>query len=302
MRLPLDDAIQRYLDHIAVERQLSANTLAAYAGDLGRFARWADDAGVTDAFEVDARLLNRFLLARLDEGLRARSLARHVVSLRRLFRFLAAEELLPVDPAGTLEVPRTGRTLPGVLREDEVEALLAAPDRTTLEGRRDHAMLELMYASGLRVSELIGLPVSAANLDVGFVRVWGKGSKERIVPMGDVASDAVRAWLETGRGQLLAKSTRKRSDALFITRRGGPMTRQAMWKNIKRYALIAGIDRPVSPHKLRHSFATHLLAHGADLRALQAMLGHADIGTTQIYTMVSQERMAHVHREHHPRA
>jgi integrase/recombinase XerD len=302
MTLAVDDAIQRYLEHLTVERQLAANTLAAYGSDLARFAAWCDARGLRDVEQVALTDLNAFLVARLDDGLKSRSLARNVVSLRRFFRFLTAERLLATNPASLLEVPSAGRPLPRSLREDEVEALLRAPDSSTPEGLRDRAMLELLYASGLRVSELVSLPVSGLHLDAGFVRVSGKGGKERLVPLGDLARDAIDQYLVGARPQLLASADRPDRNALFVTRAGKTLTRQAFWKNIKRYAYLAGIDSNVSPHKLRHSFATHLLRHGADLRALQAMLGHADISTTQIYTLVTRTRLQEIHAQHHPRA
>lgn len=299
--MQIDDAIARFLDHLALERGLAENTVRAYGTDLARFAARCADSGVTDIAAVTPRTLSDHLLARLDEGLGIRSLARNVVSLRRLFHFLEVEGHLSPNPAATLDVPTATRPLPRVLGEDEVERLLAAPDRSTAEGMRDAAMLELLYATGLRVSELVSLPSAAVDLDVGFVRVWGKGSKERVVPMGDPAADAVRLYRAAARGELLAAGGGRASNALFVTRRGGPMTRQGFWKNIGRYARQAGIRGPVSPHKLRHSFATHLLRHGADLRALQAMLGHASVSTTQIYTLVTRTRMKELHEQFHPR-
>lgn len=299
--LSLDDAIQRYLEHIAVVRQLSTNTVSAYGADLARFAAWCAESGVDDVAGVDLRAINGYLLGRMDDGLKSRSVARNVVSLRRFFRYLEAEKLLVPNPAALLEVPAAGRALPRALGEAEVESLLRAPDDAVAEGVRDRAMLELLYATGLRVSELVGLPSTGVHLDGGFVRVTGKGRKERLVPMGDLARDAVREYLRSARGELLAASPRSSSTALFVTRLGGPMTRQAFWKNLKKYALIAGIHADISPHKLRHSFATHLLRHGADLRALQAMLGHSDISTTQIYTLVTRTRLKQVHASTHPR-
>ncbi len=301
MNLSLDEAIQRYLEHLSIERGLAENTLAAYGSDLARFAAWATDQGIRDAGRVTTPDLNRYLLARLDDGTGARTMARNIVSLRRFFRFLRTENLLEVDPAALLDVPRVHRSLPRSWSEEEVERLLRTPEASTDEGLRDRAMLEVLYATGLRVSELVGLPVTGLHLEAGFVRVWGKGSKERIVPLGEVASDAVRAWLDGPRGRLLERARRGASNDLFITARGRAMTRQGFWKNLKRYAQLAGLDDSLSPHKVRHCFATHLLRHGADLRVLQAMLGHADISTTQIYTLVSRERLRQVHAAHHPR-
>lgn len=297
----IDEAIGLFTDHLALERGLAANTIQAYSTDLTRLSERLVSQGVDEISAVDLTALSGHLVARLDEGLKTRSLARNVVSIRRLFRFLVAEGHLREDPAATLEVPPAPKTLPKVLTESEIEALLNAPDRSTPEGDRDIAMLELLYATGLRVSELVTLPVSGLNLDVGFVRVIGKGSKERVVPLGEIASDAIRHHLRDGRPRLLATAGGTPSEWLFITRRGRPMTRQGFWKNIKRYAQLAGLRSDVSPHKLRHSFATHLLKHGADLRALQSMLGHSSVSTTQIYTEVSRTRMKELHAELHPR-
>ena len=299
--LSLDEAIQRYLEHLSIERGLAKNTLAAYGADLAAFTAWAVEHRLTTAASVGTRDLNTYLLARLDQGLKSRTLARNIVSLRRFFKFLRVEALIEVDPASLVEVPRVTRNLPKVWSEEQVEQLLRAPSEATDEGLRDIAMLELLYATGLRVSELVLLPVTGLYLDSGFIRVWGKGSKERIVPLGDVAGDAIRRWMDGPRQRLLALSGKNSSTALFISARGGPLTRQGFWKNLKRYAYLAGLDDSISPHKLRHCFATHLLRHGADLRALQAMLGHADLSTTQIYTLVTRDRMKRVHTEHHPR-
>jgi len=298
--MTIDEGIQLYLDHLSIERGLSRNTLVAYGTDLALFANWCDEHNKTTITDVSTVFLNEFLLMRLDDGLKARSMARNIVSLRRFFRFLVAEGKLEEDPAALLDVPNVGRGLPKALTETNVGLLMQAPDPRLPEGIRDRAMLELLYASGLRVSELVDIPCSGANLDVGFVRIWGKGNKERIVPMGEVAAAAIRQYLNEAR-PLLLSSAGAPSDALFVTRRGSAMTRQAFWKNLKRYALVAGLDPSISPHKLRHSFATHLLKNGADLRVLQAMLGHASISTTQIYTLVTRERMKQLHKQFHPR-
>lgn len=296
-----DEAIQRYLDYLALERGLSPNTLSAYGADLAALAATLTERGIADVQAVSPGDLRAHLLARLDAGVGTRTLARNTVAIRRFFHFMVAEQLLAADPAAALEVPNHPKPLPRPLSETQIDALLAAPRADTPEGIRDAAMLELLYATGLRVSELVTIPVAAVDCEAGFVRVFGKGSKERIVPMGELAADAVRRYLVGARGALLATGTGAASNALFVTRRGGPMTRQAMWKNLGRYARAAGIDAPISPHKLRHSFATHLLRHGADLRALQAMLGHASVSTTQVYTLVSRARMKELHERHHPR-
>lgn len=300
--MQLDAAIQLYLDWIRVERGLSPNSIEAYARDLSQFSQWAHARGLALAPAVEVTHLRTYLLARLEQGVASRTLARNTVSLRRFFAFLFDERYLPVDPSSLLEVPSLHPSLPNSLSEAEVERLLATPDANTAEGLRDRAMLELLYATGLRVTELVLLPTSALHLDAGYVRVHGKGAKERVVPMGDVAMAAIVQYAQDARPLLLRSAGMLEHEALFVTRRGGPMTRQGFWKNLGRYALEAGISRDISPHQLRHSFATHLLNHGADLRALQAMLGHADISTTQIYTHVNNARMQEIHRTHHPRA
>lgn len=299
--MSIDEAIERFLDHLRVERGLAPNTIAAYGTDLSAFAASMVSDGAETIEALTPRHLSSWLLARLDAGLASRTLARNAVSVRRFCRFLVAERLLEDDPAATLDVPKVGRSLPKALTEADVERLLAAPPVDRPEGIRDRAMLEVLYATGLRVTELVELPTQGLFLDAGYVRVWGKGSKERIVPLGEPASDALSGYLASARGELMAASPRASSPALFVTRRGTAMTRQAFWKNIKKYAYTAGITAPISPHKLRHSFATHLLNHGADLRALQAMLGHASVSTTQIYTQVTRARLKELHAAHHPR-
>lgn len=296
-----DDAIQRYIDHIRIERGLAENTIRSYATDLSSLATWLEEAGYADICALTTAQLNDWLLARLDEGVKSRTLARNIVSIRRFFRFLYAEGHIRHDPAEILEVPAVKAGLPKTLSEDDVDALLAAPDTATPEGLRDAAMVELLYATGLRVSELVNLKLSSLHLTAGFVRIWGKGSKERLVPLGEAAADALRDYMEDARPLLLNAAGLARCEEVFVTRRGAGMTRQGFWKNLRRYAMEAGITRSVSPHQLRHSFATHLLHHGADLRALQAMLGHANISTTQIYTHVSNLRMQQIHTQHHPR-
>lgn len=300
--LPLDDLVQRWLEWLQIERQLAANTCAAYGTDLAQFAAWCAEQGLGTPDDVGRDELDAFLSSLLDRGLGPRSVARHVVSLRQFFRFVDDEGYAQSNPAARLRVPTAPRPLPRYLSETDVDALLDAPDPSTAEGVRDRAMLEVLYGTGLRVSELVDLPLASVILEPGLLRVIGKGDKERLVPMGDAARDAILAYVGAARTELLSASGRAQDPALFVTRRGGSMTRQGFWKNLRRYALAIGIETTVSPHRLRHTFATHLLAHGADLRALQAMLGHADISTTQIYTHVSRHRLKSIHTEHHPRA
>ncbi len=296
-----DAAVDDYLDWLRVERGLAANSLDAYSRDIADFRDFADapPAAPGAVSELDIRA---WLAGRAEAGLSPRTQARGLIALRGLFRYLLAEEVIARDPTARIDLPRSGRPLPVTLTMDEVEALLAAPDPTTAKGLRDRAMIEVLYATGLRVSELVGLTLGQLHLEAGFVRVIGKGDKERLVPLGDVA----RAWLE--RYLLEVRETltrgdlrRKADEAVFLSRLGRGMTRQGFFKLLRGYAEVAGIDKKVSPHKLRHAFATHLLERGADLRSLQLMLGHADISTTEIYTHLSRARLAQMHAEHHPR-
>ena len=295
----LDLACDSFLDHLKVERNLAANTLEAYSRDLTRLRRFLDERGRDAADQVTPVDVTDYLLGLSAAGLAARSRARALVSIRGLFRFLVAERYLGADPTETIEAPRIGRKLPDVLGREEVERLLASPPSDTPRGLRDIAMLELLYATGLRVSELVNLQLDDVKVDAGYVRTFGKGRKQRLVPMGEVASDAVSDYVSTARGHFVRNPA---ETALFLTGRGRAMTRQGFWKLLRNYAAAAGVRGPISPHKLRHSFATHLIEHGADLRSVQAMLGHADISTTQIYTHVTRTRLLEVYKKHHPRA
>ena len=290
--------LDRFCDALWLEDGLSPRTLASYRSDLLRFAGWLATRGsslsTAGSGEVEAYLAYLFG----EGGLKARSAARAVSSLRRFYRRLHRDGERSDDPTALTASPRLPRSLPKSLTEGQVEALLGAPDLRTEEGFRDRVMIEVLYATGLRVSELVALPVVAVSLDMGVVRVLGKGSKERLVPLGEEALDWVGRYLHGARGDLLDG---QQSEALFVTRRGGSMTRQAFWLRLKRHAVLAGIRSTVSPHVLRHAFATHLLNHGADLRVVQMLLGHADISTTQIYTHVARERLKQLHRRHHPR-
>lgn len=290
-----DARLEAFLDHLWVEFGLSRNTVAAYRNDLTRLARFLAGRGLDPpaAGETD-------LLAFLADGqaLSARTRARRLSSLRRYYRYLLREKLIERDPAMRLEAPRLGRSLPKSMSERDVETLLAAPDTATTLGLRDRAMLEVLYATGLRVSELVALELTEINLRQGVVRVMGKGGKERLVPLGEEAMDWLERYLAEARGDI---ARGRPSAALFLTRRGGAMTRQAFWHLIRRYAARGGISPVPSPHTLRHAFATHLLNHGADLRVVQMLLGHSDISTTQIYTHVASERLKNLHARHHPR-
>jgi integrase/recombinase XerD len=291
--------IDEYLGYLAVERGLAENSVVAYARDFRRTVGYLTHAGASSFPEVSRGLVARLLFWLRAEGLAPRTVARHVASLRGLFRYLLTQGYVKDDPTAHLESPSPWTRLPGALSEEEVVRLLGAPLTSDHAGIRDKAMLELLYAAGLRVSELVTLRLSDIDLEVGYVRCHGKGSKERVVPLGAKAQSWVRRYLASARPRL---SKGGLSPALFLNRLGRALTRQGLWKIFRSYARAAGIDRPVSPHTLRHSFATHLLERGADLRAVQMMLGHADISTTQIYTHVSRAHLKAVYDRYHPRA
>jgi integrase/recombinase XerD len=294
----LDQALDQYLAHLRVERGLLPATLESYARDLREYVEWLAQRGVGALAQVTEPVIFQHLAGLQQRGLSRASQARHLAAVRGLHRFASAEGIAPADPSERVGASRGARPLPNFLGVAEVDRLLAQPDARTVAGARDKAMLEVLYASGLRVSELVALPLSAIDPQMGIVRVRGKGGKERIVPVGARAREALEAYLEGPRHALLGK---RRSGDLFVTPRGARMTRQGFWKLLGRYARAAGIEQRVYPHTLRHSFATHLLERGADLRAVQAMLGHADIATTQIYTHVDRERLKAVLAKH-PRA
>ena len=284
-----------YLDYLAVEKGLAKNSLASYRTDLTKFRDWLKDKPLDRVKRQD---IVRYFQSLRSSGISARSVARALAALRGFFRFLVRERHLQHDPTENVDNPKLWTTLPKSLQPSEVEALLDAPDRTTAEGLRDAAMLELLYATGLRVSELIRVEVENIELDAGFLRTFGKGSKERIVPFGDSARKAIAAYIERGRPEF----NRRNDPHLFLTNRSRPMSRQTFWMKIVKYARQAGIRSHISPHVLRHSFATHLLENGADLRSVQLMLGHSDISTTQIYTHVSRARLQKLYDQFHPRA
>jgi integrase/recombinase XerD len=291
-------AVDAYLNHLRVERSLAANTVSAYATDLTKLASFAQDQGVTESKDLDAVVVTRFLVELDRAGISARSAARYLSAVRGLCRFLTRERELSTDPTALIESPRLGRRLPSVLTFEEVERLLATPDIKKPRGLRDRAMLSLMYAAGLRVSELCSLKVADLDRRRGFVQLLGKGGKRRLVPVGEVALADVDAYLAHGREMRKGRPAL----ALFLSSWGGPLTRQAFWKLVVRYARQASITKRISPHKLRHSFATHLLEGDADLRSVQAMLGHANIATTEIYTHVAPNHVRKAHRKSHPRA
>lgn len=286
-----------YLAVLLVERGLAANSVAAYRRDLEAFGRWLAARGL-DAGACERAHLRRYLTDLRGRGLAARSAARALAALRGLYRYMVERGAISQDPTLELESPKLMRSLPRFLSSEEVEGLMGAPDVATTLGLRDRAMLETLYATGVRVSELVGLTSGQLRLDPGYVRVWGKGNKERVVPVGSQARRWLQQYLDKARPAL----DKRRQDELFLTVRGGGMTRQCFWHLLKRYGRAAGITTHLSPHVLRHSFATHLLEHGADLRAVQAMLGHADISTTEIYTHITRERLRSLYDSKHPRA
>jgi integrase/recombinase XerD len=296
---PLDPALDLFLAHIRVEKGLAANSVEAYGRDLRRYLEFLAGREVTSWDAVGRAEVQAHLASLVERGISPRSQARALSAIRSLHRLLAADRIAPSDPTDEIDAPRAGRRLPRLLSVEEVERLLAAPTPRTAAGLRDRAMLELLYATGLRVSELVSLGVNQVDLESRVVLARGKGSRERLVPVGVPAVEALRAWLARPRERMLKG---RRSRDLFVTPRGGRMTRQGFWKLIARYARAAGIRTRVSPHGLRHSFATHLLAGGADLRAVQAMLGHADVSTTQIYTHVDRSQLRRLYDRHHPRA
>ena len=292
-----EELVDQFLDAIWLERGLSANTLGAYRADLMTLRRGLleHDIQIEQAEKAD---LLEFIARRVESGAKPRSTARQLSSFRRFFRYIMREGLRDSDPTADIEMPRIGRSLPISLTEDEVDGLLQAPNTDEPLGHRDRAMLELLYATGLRVSELINLKQSQVNFNQGVLRIIGKGDRERLIPLGEESQRWLRDFIDGPRMEILLE---RQTDYLFPTRRGDRMTRQAFWHIIKRYAQKSGIDKKMSPHSLRHAFATHLLNRGADLRVVQLLLGHSDLSTTQIYTHVARERLKDLHGQHHPR-
>lgn len=297
---PTQRLIERFIDHLWMEKGLSENTLAAYRVDVAGFASWASSNSME--FETaDTQTLQTYLANCFAIGYKSRTTTRMLSSLRRFYAFLLREGITSNDPTQLLESPKAEKHLPATLNEDQVIALLDSPDIETEIGLRDRSMLELLYATGLRVSELIGLQLGSISMEPGVIRIIGKGDKERLVPVGEVALEWLQRYIQTTRHEILHH--RGHSNFVFVTRRGSEMTRQAFWYMIKRYATQAGIPQQnISPHTIRHAFATHLLNHGADLRVVQMLLGHSDISTTQIYTYVADQRLRDLYHRHHPRA
>lgn len=289
--------VDRFIDALWLEDGLSENTLSAYRSDLQRFNNWLQQKEL-GLIAVTSQDIQDYLSYLEELNYQPRSKARVVSTLRRLYRYCLREKLVSTEPTAHTATPVLNRSLPHSLNESDVEKLLQAPNTSTDLGLRDRSMLEVLYATGLRVSELVGLKHNQLNLSAGLVRVTGKGDKERLVPMGEEALNWLQRYIDHGRNNILGE---RLSEDVFVTTRGRAMTRQAFWQNIRRYALLTKISKQISPHTLRHAFATHLLNHGADLRTVQLLLGHVDLSTTQIYTHVAKERLKLLHAEHHPR-
>jgi integrase/recombinase XerD len=293
--------LERFTDHLWMENGLSENTLSAYRNDLAGYAFWLHDNG-SDLHAADTVQIQQYLAVQFEQGRKSRSTARLLSTLRRFYGWMCREKLVEVDPTQLLQAPRAEQPLPKLLNEAEVIELLQAPDTQDDIGYRDRTMLEMLYATGVRVSELVNLQLSQISIEPGVVRIIGKGDKERLVPVGEVALEWLTGYLGRVRVALLHGRVEP-TNAVFVTRRGRAMTRQAFWYMIKRHAVRAGINPDkLSPHTLRHAFATHLLNHGADLRVVQMLLGHSDISTTQIYTHVADQRLRDIYHQHHPRA
>ena len=294
----LDILADRYLNYLTFEKGLSKKTIESYSIDLSRYLQFLSQKKIKNIVDADTPLILKHLIVLRDAGLGSRSCARHLVTLRGFYKFLVQEKVLEYDPARLIDLPKSGLKLPDVLSVAEIERLLKVPDTGTHLGKRNAAMLELLYAAGLRVSELVNVKFLDVNLEAGFVRVLGKGSKERVVPFGTHAKKKIEDYLNIARSVLLKD---RQSRYLFVARAGKPMTRQGFWKLLKAYAQRSGIKKKITPHSIRHSFASHLLEGGADLRTVQVMLGHVDISTTQIYTHVAREHLRQIHAKYHPR-
>lgn len=295
----LNQLIDSFLTYLTAVKGLSKNTLESYGRDILKLAVFLEGKNITRIDQVDYKHILDFLTYLKEQGLNPRSTSRTLISIRQFFKFLLTEKFIESDPTFLIRTPKTKRVLPEALSLEDVEKLLSSPDESSPEGIRDKSMLELLYATGTRVSELVELRLNDVNFELGYIIAYGKGSKQRIVPIGEKAKIKLREYLDTSRPKLLKSRT---SPHLFVTRLGRKMTRQGFWKVIKAYSRKSGLTKKISPHTLRHSFATHLLERGADLRAIQVMLGHSDISTTQIYTHVERERLKEVHKKYHPRS
>lgn len=294
----MDHLVEYYIDFLIIEKGLSANSIDAYTADLIQYVNFLEKNHIRQLDDADATVILSWLVFLAKKGLSAKSRARHLIAVRGMYKYLVSEKKLKTNPVKDVDIPKTGYALPKIMSIQEVNKLLEAGSPAIPRDLRNMAMMEIMYGAGLRVSELIFLKYQDINLDAGVLRVMGKGSKERIVPIGSKAKNITLEWIETGRPLLLKGIP---SEYLFVARAGRPMTRQAFWKIIKKHALVAGIPNNITPHTLRHSFATHLIEGGADLRSVQTMLGHSDISTTQIYTHISREYLITMHQKYHPR-
>ena len=294
----MKDFIDAFLDYLSVERGLSSNTITSYRGDLNSYLDFLAGFHIDAVSKTTKNNIIDFMLFQKDKGIGANSIARRLAAIKSFYRFLVRERLLKNDPTSLIDSPKLWKKIPETLSVNEVEALINQPELRRKQGIRDRAILETLYASGMRVSEAVNLKLDNVNLDIGFLRCIGKGNKERVIPLGRKATSSIKRYLEVSRPNLLGK---KESEFLFLSRFGKKISRQSFWKLIKKYALEAGIKKPMRPHILRHSFATHLLERGADLRSVQEMLGHANISTTQIYTHINKDRLKSIHRLYHPR-
>ena len=294
----MNELIEQFLSYISVERGMADNTISSYKRDLSKFTGFLRARKIDSIDKISRQTINSFMMTERDKGLGSNSVSRELACIKSFFKFLLRENIIKEDAAAIIESPKLWKKLPSTLNVEEVEALLDAPNVRVPMEMRDKACLELMYATGMRVSELVNLKMDDINMGVGFAKCFGKGSKERIVPFGKKAKESLERYLEKSRPQFLKK---KISNFLFLRRGGAKMSRQTFWKIIKKYVKIAKIKKKVTPHSLRHSFATHILERGADLRIVQEMLGHADISTTQIYTHVSKDRLKSIHQKFHPR-
>lgn len=297
----IDTAIDMFLNFIIVEKGLARNTSESYGRDMRKFSEFLAKEKIDEVENITEQAILEFLIRQHEAGIKSRSIARNLIALRGFFGFLVKDKILKEDPTVHVEIPKGVKKLPSVLSLDQVDALFAVPDRETSQGIRDYAMLQLMYAAGLRISELVNLPMNRVTVEPSnsYLVVTGKGSKDRAIPIGHLAVEAINTYINTVRPKLLKSET---EDKMFLTRLGRSMTRQGFWLTIKGYAKKAGVRHNITPHMLRHSFATHLLERGADLRSVQTMLGHADISTTQIYTHVSRTHLKDLYKKHHPRA
>lgn len=295
----MNNLVDSFFSYQAAVKGLSKNTLEAYGRDVLKFIDYLEKRNISGIEGVKYNDLLEYLTTLLDEGINIRSVARNLVSLKQFFKFLLLEKIIVEDPSLNIKTPKMKRSIPGFLSLEDVERILSSPDPTSYEGIRNRAMLETLYACGIRASELVNLELNSVNFELGYLIVYGKGSKERLVPTGEKARTALKDYLALSRPNILKSRS---SPYLFVTRRGEGMTRQGFWKILKAHAIKCGINRKISPHTIRHSFATHLLERGADLRTIQIMLGHSDISTTQIYTHVAKERLKEIHKKYHPRS